>query len=147
MAGRASLVRQNEMTGTAARAWAKLLAAGPPEARASIGQTLSHRQQDTDLAGLRDAAALARRPAADRTACEALWTEVAALLMKTGGRPTNQGVAFCGNRESVPETLTRHVQPLASVRECLNSSTYAAGCVLPLPLCAPSDIPIRPRGL
>jgi Tfp pilus assembly protein PilF len=53
---------------------------GLPTARALIQHQLKHWQQDSDLAGLRDAAALAKLPAEDRAACAKLWTDVAALL-------------------------------------------------------------------
>jgi hypothetical protein len=41
---------------------------------------LQHWQQDTDLAGLRDGAAVARLPADERQACQQLWADVAELL-------------------------------------------------------------------
>ncbi len=43
---------------------------------------LRHWQQDTDLAGLRAAAALAKLPAGQGAACTQLWADVAALLKK-----------------------------------------------------------------
>jgi tetratricopeptide (TPR) repeat protein len=51
--------------------------------RAAVQQALRHWQQDTDLAGIRDAAALAKLPAEERAACEKLWADVAALLKQT----------------------------------------------------------------
>jgi hypothetical protein len=39
-------------------------------------------QEDTDLAGVRDAAALAKLPAKERAAFTTLWADVAALLNK-----------------------------------------------------------------
>jgi len=62
--------------------YTKLIASGPPNARSLVQQRMQHWQQDTDLAGLRDAAALAHIPAAERVACEKLWVDVAALLKK-----------------------------------------------------------------
>jgi hypothetical protein len=50
-----------------------------------VRQRLRHWQQDGDLAGLRDAAALAKLPAEERAACERLWADVAALLKKAEG--------------------------------------------------------------
>jgi len=41
---------------------------------------LRHWQQDSDLAGIRDQAALARLPAQEREPCSRLWADVAALL-------------------------------------------------------------------
>jgi len=65
-------------------AWSKVLEKGPPAARQSISQTLKPWKVDSDLAGLRDAVALARLPEAEQKACRALWAEVEALLKNTG---------------------------------------------------------------
>jgi tetratricopeptide (TPR) repeat protein len=62
--------------------WSKLLASGPSQVRQSISQTLQHWKADSDLAGLREEAALAKLPDDGRTACRALWAEVDALLKK-----------------------------------------------------------------
>ena len=62
-----------------------MTASGPANARSFVQQTLKHWQKDTDLAGIRDEAALAKLPAEDRTTCEKLWSDVAALLAKTKG--------------------------------------------------------------
>jgi hypothetical protein len=43
---------------------------------------LRYWQHDLDLAGIRDAAMLAKLPAEERAACEKLWADVAALLKK-----------------------------------------------------------------
>jgi tetratricopeptide (TPR) repeat protein len=68
-------------------AWRRLLEKVPDWARPSVAQQLvaqqmQHWQQDRDLAGLREAAALAKLPAEERTACTQLWADVAALLKK-----------------------------------------------------------------
>jgi serine/threonine-protein kinase len=63
-------------------AWSKILASGPPQARQFVAQTLQHWKADPDLAGIRDQAALAKLPAAERNACRALWSDVDALLTK-----------------------------------------------------------------
>jgi len=63
-------------------AWSKLLDSAPPEARQSISQTLEHWKADTDLAGLRDAAPLAKLPEDEQKVCRAIWAEVDALLAK-----------------------------------------------------------------
>jgi hypothetical protein len=39
-----------------------------------------------NLAGIRDAAALAKLPAEDQEACRQLWAEVDALLKQAGGK-------------------------------------------------------------
>jgi WD40 repeat protein/tetratricopeptide (TPR) repeat protein len=58
----------------------KLLDSGPPQARRFVVQTLIHWQNDTDLAGLRDAEALAKLLDEERVAWETLWADVSALL-------------------------------------------------------------------
>jgi serine/threonine-protein kinase len=56
------------------------LAGGGDRADALVRQTLKRWQADTDLAGLRDPAALARLPQAEREACRRFWDDVAGLL-------------------------------------------------------------------
>jgi hypothetical protein len=63
-------------------AYTKLLDDGKPEARTLVRQLLAHRQKDTDLAGLRDAAALAKLPAEEREACQKFWADVESLLKR-----------------------------------------------------------------
>jgi tetratricopeptide (TPR) repeat protein len=68
------------------------LESGKPADRAPVQQAMCHWRQDSDLAGLRDAASLDRLPAEERAACEKLWADVAALLKKaeaaaTQGKP------------------------------------------------------------
>jgi tetratricopeptide (TPR) repeat protein len=58
--------------------WDKQLESGQPAARAAVQQQIKHWQQDRDLEGIRDAAALAKLPAEERAACERLWLHVAA---------------------------------------------------------------------
>jgi tetratricopeptide (TPR) repeat protein len=60
----------------------KQLGSGQPADRAAVQQKLRHWQQDTDLAGIRDTAMLAKLPAEERAACKKLWADVAALLKK-----------------------------------------------------------------
>ena len=56
-----------------------------PQARPAIVRTLSYRQQDTDLAGIRDNAALDQLPAEEPKAFTQEVADVAALLKKAGG--------------------------------------------------------------
>jgi tetratricopeptide (TPR) repeat protein len=58
------------------------LETGQSADRVAVQQALRHWQQDRDLAGLRDAAALARLPAEEQKAFTQLWADVAALLKK-----------------------------------------------------------------
>jgi hypothetical protein len=62
--------------------WAQQLESGQPAAPAAVQKTMKHWQQDPDLAGIRDAAALAKLPAAERAAFTTLWADVAALVQQ-----------------------------------------------------------------
>ena len=68
-------------------AWGKRLDSGPAQARPAIVKTLRHWHQDNDLAGIRDAAALAKLPADEQKAFNQLWADVAALLKKAEAKP------------------------------------------------------------
>ena len=61
------------------RAWEKVLNSGRAKGKETVGQTLQHWTQDTDLAGVREPAALAKLPEAERTAWEALWKDLERL--------------------------------------------------------------------
>jgi hypothetical protein len=63
-------------------AWSKLLESGPPQTRPLIARTLDHWQKDSDLASIRDKAALDKLPADELAAFTQLWADVAALLKK-----------------------------------------------------------------
>jgi hypothetical protein len=67
------------------------LQTGKPADRAAVPKVLKHWQQDSDLVGLRDAAALARLPAEERAACERLWADVSALLAKAEAPAKGEG--------------------------------------------------------
>jgi serine/threonine-protein kinase len=58
-----------------------------PAHQAAARTVLRHWQKDSDLASLRDPAALAKLPAEEQKAFAQLWTEVAALLKNAGNRP------------------------------------------------------------
>jgi hypothetical protein len=68
--------------------WGKQRGPGAPQTPAAVLKTLRHWQQDTDLAGVRDPAALAQLPEAERADWQKLWADVAALLKKAeaGGK-------------------------------------------------------------
>ena len=68
-------------------AWSKILENSPPQARQSIAKTLQHWKADTDLAGIREPADLAKMPADEQTTCRDLWSQVDALLAKVGIKP------------------------------------------------------------
>jgi serine/threonine-protein kinase len=86
--------RQKARMRTLARQWlqadlalyARLLAGGGPAERTAARTRLRHWQGDSDLAGVRDPAALAKLPEAERQAWQELWGEVVALLARAGGK-------------------------------------------------------------
>jgi eukaryotic-like serine/threonine-protein kinase len=59
--------------------WTKFVESGPPQARASIVQTLQHWKEDVDLAGIRDEATLAKLAESEREGFRSLWADVEAL--------------------------------------------------------------------
>jgi hypothetical protein len=59
---------------------------GPTPARAAVQSALHGWQKDPNLAGLRDADALAKLPAEERQACRRLWRDIEALRQKAGQR-------------------------------------------------------------
>src|SRR5262249_51162759 len=61
-------------------AWSKLFDSGPPQDRASVVAKLSDWQHDTALAGIRDAAALAKLPPDEQREWQALWARVPELV-------------------------------------------------------------------
>ncbi len=67
--------------------WSKILESGSPQARQAVTQTLQHWKADADLAGIRGPAALAKLPADEQTTCRKLWSQVEALLAKSGSKP------------------------------------------------------------
>jgi tetratricopeptide (TPR) repeat protein len=83
-------------------AWAKVLDAGDARARSVVAQNLRHWQANSDLAGVRDRDALAKLPADERRAWEALWKDVDALLK---GAMTSRG------QERSPAILNPNVEP------------------------------------
>jgi Flp pilus assembly protein TadD len=67
-------------------AWKKVGEKGTAQARALVEKTLQHWQQDPDLASLRDKAALAKLPEAERQAWQKLWAEVEAVVKRAQGK-------------------------------------------------------------
>src|SRR5262249_62289233 len=65
----------------------KLTASGPANARLFMQQSLKHWQQDSDLTGIRDRAALERLPPDEQKAFTQLWADVAALLKTADDKP------------------------------------------------------------
>jgi serine/threonine-protein kinase len=66
--------------------WVRVLDAGDEQARSAAARDLWHWQADSDLAGVRDRDSIAKLPADERRAWEALWKDVDALL-KGAARP------------------------------------------------------------
>ncbi len=67
-------------------AWARVLDGGnEPARKQAVSRTLAHWKEDSDLAGIRDEAALAKLPEGEREAFRSLWRDVEALRKKAGG--------------------------------------------------------------
>jgi tetratricopeptide (TPR) repeat protein len=64
--------------------WAKQLEKGGNTAQKRLKRALQHWQKDSDLAGVREKAALAKLPEAERNEWTKFWSEVTALLAKAG---------------------------------------------------------------
>src|SRR5262249_54469091 len=62
--------------------WTKAVENDTPPTRAALPGTLRHWQRDPDLAGLRDAAALAELPEEEREAWRGPWAEVKEALTR-----------------------------------------------------------------
>jgi hypothetical protein len=62
--------------------WASRLASGKPGDRAAVEVALRHWQADADFASVRDRAALAGLPEAERWLWQKLWDDVAAMLAR-----------------------------------------------------------------
>jgi hypothetical protein len=68
--------------------WQKELAGEAAKARVAVQHELKRWRRDPGLAGVRDAAALAGLPQAERADWQRLWADVQAVLEKTGGKGT-----------------------------------------------------------
>jgi tetratricopeptide (TPR) repeat protein len=68
-------------------AYRKLLEKEADKLQPPVCQRMQHWQQDTDLAGVRDPAALAKLPEAERQQWQTLWQEVEALRQRATGPP------------------------------------------------------------
>ena len=62
--------------------WTNLLESAPPQARQAIVQTLDHWKKDSDLAGVREAEALAQLPPDEQKAWRTLWADLDSLLKR-----------------------------------------------------------------
>jgi serine/threonine-protein kinase len=71
--------------------WTRQQESGNPADRAAVQQALRHWQQDADLAGIRDATALAKLPADEQKAFTQLWADVAELRKKAETAAPKEG--------------------------------------------------------
>jgi tetratricopeptide (TPR) repeat protein len=69
-------------------AWSRLVDGGTPDARARVQQLLAQWKADPDLGGLRDPTALVKLPEDEQRACQALWSEVDAVLSRVRRGPS-----------------------------------------------------------
>ena len=95
----------------------KQLESGKPADHAEVPQTMGHWQQDTDLAGIRDAANLAKLSGEEQKACTQLWTDVAALLKQANAPPSLASLLpqLPEARKSLPEQSPQLAGLLAQV--------------------------------
>jgi tetratricopeptide (TPR) repeat protein len=70
--------------------WTKRMESGPPQDRKTVAARLQHWQRNQDLAGIRDAALLAKLPPDEQEACMRLWAEVEAVLQKAQGKTSEK---------------------------------------------------------
>jgi hypothetical protein len=61
-----------------------------------VQHMLRHWQTDPDLAGLREAATLAKLPEAERKRCRQFWAEVTQLLDRAGKEPVSEAKPSSG---------------------------------------------------
>jgi tetratricopeptide (TPR) repeat protein/serine/threonine protein kinase len=71
-------------------AWAKLLDGATPEQRAQFVGMLKHWQEDSDLAGVREADGMAKLPEDERSSWAKLWTDVDDLLKRERAKPRQE---------------------------------------------------------
>ena len=119
-------------------AWAKLMDAGDPNAPALVHQTLQRWLADSDLAGIRDALALAKFPSDEQKAWRTLWADVD-LLLKRAVMSTAMGQAGQGpghwwttlptspsSNNEAAETTGRGRRSVGVVRDCVSILTELA---------------------
>jgi tetratricopeptide (TPR) repeat protein len=71
--------------------WSRRLEAGDAADRAAVQRIMLHWQEDADLSGIREQAALAKLPAHEQAAFARLWADVAALRKKAEAPATREG--------------------------------------------------------
>jgi serine/threonine-protein kinase len=81
-----------------------------PQARAAVRQTLRVWQVGPGLAGVRDPAALARRPEAERVAWRQLWEEVGAARARARSPRQEPSVSSGSARKGSPGSISRRGQ-------------------------------------
>jgi eukaryotic-like serine/threonine-protein kinase len=72
--------------------WGNRFNSGPPQPRPGLVKVLSRWQEDPDLAGIRDAAALAKLPADEQKAFTQFWADVAVMLKKAQTPATKEAI-------------------------------------------------------
>src|SRR5262249_46226465 len=119
-------------------AWGKLLESGPPLARPDGVPKPSDWLKDTDLAGIRDAAALAKLPADEQKAFAQLWADVGALdttllLLQTAAPPLLQTAAlqaWFGQDRELAATCARALRVVKYTKDPTTAERTAKICSL-----------------
>jgi serine/threonine-protein kinase len=102
--------------------WTKLFETEPTTARQVIVKTLKHWREDSDLAGVRDAEALARLPADEKKAWQALWADVASL-QSHAATPTETDAKSSGTTPVWQDAVPAESRPSAPTRRSLAPAT------------------------
>jgi hypothetical protein len=119
-------------------AWRKVLEADSGEARPNMAQKPSDWKQDSDLAGIRDAAALAKLPADEQKAFTELWADIDALDttflgLKTSAPPllkTAALQAWFGQDQELAATCARALKIVSGTKDPTMAERVAKICSL-----------------
>jgi serine/threonine-protein kinase len=98
--------------------WMKLFETGPATTHQVIAKDLNHWKEDADLAGIREAGALAKLPEAERKAWQALWADVASLQSRAA-TPTAAEAKSSGTTPARPDAPSAESRPFAPPRQSL----------------------------
>ena len=116
----------------------KQLDGGKPEDRKAAGYALRYWQADAALAGVRDAAELAKLPADEQEAWRKLWADVEALLKKDTGEVTAAPGGHFATRSNSPRPTTGAATTRPKSRHTMRAATTFFVPII--------SIHFRPRG-
>jgi WD40 repeat protein len=119
-------------------AWGRFLESGSPQAGPNVVQKLGYWKQDSDLAGIRDAATLAKLPADEQKAFAQLWADVDAmnttlLLLQSAAPPllkTAALQAWFGQDKELAATCARALEVVKDTKDPTTAERVAKICSL-----------------